>query len=96
MSIYDGPHTYTRVKRFNANAVMNFNNDLRMLESFADEKFHCSGLAEFYSGASFKSCMIEARQLMNLLSSSQPENFMFLGSYQCYIYIYIINMVRKP
>ncbi|KAG5054592.1 hypothetical protein GLYMA_03G089100v4 [Glycine max] len=64
------------VKRFNANAVMNFNNDLRMLESFADEKFHCSGLAEFYSGASFKSCMIEARQLMNLLSSSQPENFM--------------------
>ncbi|XP_027356508.1 exocyst complex component SEC15A-like [Abrus precatorius] len=64
------------IKRFNANAVMNINNDLKMLENFADERFHSSGLAEVYKQGSFKSCMIEARQLINLLSSSQPENFM--------------------
>lgn len=63
------------VKRFNANAVMNINNDLMMLESFADERFYASGLGEIYKD-SFKSCLIEARQLINLLSSSQPENFM--------------------
>ncbi|RDX81198.1 Exocyst complex component SEC15A, partial [Mucuna pruriens] len=64
------------IKRFNANVVMNINNDLRLLENFADERFHSSGLGEIYKGGSFKSCMIEARQLINLLSSSQPENFM--------------------
>jgi hypothetical protein len=47
-----------------------------MLEGFADEKFYSSGLAEIYKEGSFKSCLIEARQLINLLSSSQPENFM--------------------
>ncbi|CAJ1949672.1 unnamed protein product [Sphenostylis stenocarpa] len=64
------------VKRFNANAVMNINNDLKMLETFADDRFYSSDLAEIYAGGDFKSCMIEARQLINLLSSSQPENFM--------------------
>ncbi|CAL5208854.1 unnamed protein product [Lathyrus oleraceus] len=64
------------VKRFNATAVMNINNDLMMLEGFADEKFYSSGLGEIYKGYSFRSCLIEARQLINLLSSSQPENFM--------------------
>ncbi|XP_057428227.1 exocyst complex component SEC15A-like [Lotus japonicus] len=63
------------IKRFNANAVMNMNNDVKMLENFADDKFYSSGLGEIYEG-SFKSCLIEARQLLNLLSSSQPENFM--------------------
>jgi hypothetical protein len=64
------------VKRFNVNAVITLNNDLMMLEGFADEKFYSSGLAEIYKEGSFKSCLIEARQLINLLSSSQPENFM--------------------
>ncbi|CAB4264664.1 unnamed protein product [Prunus armeniaca] len=64
------------VKRFNANAVMGINNDLKMLESFADEKFHSTGLSEIYKGGSFRGCLIEARQLINLLSSSQPESFM--------------------
>ncbi|KAK7389316.1 hypothetical protein VNO78_24205 [Psophocarpus tetragonolobus] len=64
------------VKRFNATVVMNINTDLKMLEGFADDRFHASGLAEIYSGGSFRSCLIEARQLINLLSSSQPENFM--------------------
>ncbi|XP_031287672.1 exocyst complex component SEC15A-like [Pistacia vera] len=63
------------VKRFNANAVMAVNNDLKMLENFADERFHNTGLSEMYK-ESFGRCLIEARQLINLLLSSQPENFM--------------------
>ncbi|PQQ19527.1 exocyst complex component SEC15A [Prunus yedoensis var. nudiflora] len=64
------------VKRFNANAVMGINYDLKTLESFADEKFHSTGLSEIYKEGSFRGCLIEARQLINLLLSSQPENFM--------------------
>lgn len=64
------------VKRFNANAVVGVNNDLKALESFADEKFHSTGLSEIYKEGSFRGCLIEVRQLINLLLSSQPENFM--------------------
>ncbi|KAI4352591.1 hypothetical protein L6164_006828 [Bauhinia variegata] len=64
------------VKRFNANAVASINTDLEMLESFADERFDTAGLGEIYKDGSFKDCLIEARQLINLLLSSQPENFM--------------------
>ncbi|KAJ7972070.1 Exocyst complex component [Quillaja saponaria] len=64
------------VKRFSANAVMSINNDLKMLEAFADERFLSTGLGELYKDGSFRGCLIEARQLINLLLSSQPENFM--------------------
>ncbi|CAL5396559.1 unnamed protein product [Camellia sinensis] len=64
------------VKRFNANAVMGINNDLKTLESFADERFHSTGLSEIYKEGSFRGYLIELRQLINLLLSSQPENFM--------------------
>lgn len=64
------------VKRFNETAVMSMNNDLKMLEAFADERFHAAGLSEVYKDGSFKGCLVEARQLLNLLLSSQPENFM--------------------
>ncbi|KAJ4850120.1 Exocyst complex component S15A [Turnera subulata] len=64
------------VKRFNVNAVLSLNMDLKMLENFADEKFHSTGLSEIYKDGSFRGYLIEARQLLNLLSSSQPENFM--------------------
>ncbi|KAH6824901.1 exocyst complex component sec15A [Perilla frutescens var. hirtella] len=64
------------VKRFSVNAVMSINMDLKALESFADERFHSTGLHEIYRDGSFRSCLIEARQLINLLLSSQPENFM--------------------
>ncbi|KAA8517359.1 hypothetical protein F0562_017635 [Nyssa sinensis] len=64
------------VKRFNANAVIGINHDLKTLESFADERFHSTGLSEIYREGSFRGCLIEARQLINLLLSSQPENFM--------------------
>ncbi|KAL0359335.1 UNVERIFIED_CONTAM: Exocyst complex component SEC15A [Sesamum angustifolium] len=46
------------------------------LETFADERFHSTGLHEIYKDGSFRACLIEARQLINLLLSSQPENFM--------------------
>jgi len=64
------------VKRFNANAVMYINNDLTLLDEYAEQKFYSSGLGEIYKEGNFKSCLIEAKQLLNLLSSSQPENFM--------------------
>ncbi|CAN0910230.1 Exocyst complex component SEC15A [Linum grandiflorum] len=65
------------VKRFSANAVASLNYDLKMVENFAEERFHSSGLSEVYrGGCSFRGCLVEARQLINLLSSSQPENFM--------------------
>lgn len=64
------------VKRFGFAAVMGVDTDLKMLENFADKKFHSMGLSEVYKEGSFRGCLIEARQLINLLSSSQPENFM--------------------
>ncbi|KAJ9180872.1 hypothetical protein P3X46_009065 [Hevea brasiliensis] len=64
------------VKRFNANAVLALNDDLKILENFADERFRNTGLSEIYKDGSFRGFLIEARQLINLLSSSQPENFM--------------------
>ncbi|KAI4386587.1 hypothetical protein MLD38_004508 [Melastoma candidum] len=64
------------VKRFNVNIVTGFNSDLRVLESFADERFHTTGLSEIYKDGSFRECLLEARQLINLLLSNQPENFM--------------------
>ncbi|EEF36177.1 sec15, putative [Ricinus communis] len=64
------------IKRYNANAVSALNNDLAMLENFADERFHSTGLSEIYKEGTFRGCLIEARQLINLLSSSQAENFM--------------------
>lgn len=64
------------VKRFNANAVMGINKDLERLESFADERFYNTGLSNQYKEVSFRGCLIEARQLINLLLSNQPENFM--------------------
>ncbi|XP_038906067.1 exocyst complex component SEC15A-like isoform X1 [Benincasa hispida] len=63
------------VKRFNANAVMAIDNDLKVLETFADERFHSIGLSEAYEGGSFRNSLVEARQLINLLLSNQPENF---------------------
>ncbi|GLT76976.1 hypothetical protein SLA2020_486060 [Shorea laevis] len=67
------------VKRFNANAVMTLNSDLKMLEDFADDRFHSTGLSDMYKDGNFRSYLIEARQLIDLLSSSQPESFMNPG-----------------
>ncbi|XVF37771.1 hypothetical protein REPUB_Repub20aG0039000 [Reevesia pubescens] len=48
------------IKRFNANAVMVINNDLKMLENFVNDTFHSTGLSEIYKEDSFRSCLIEA------------------------------------
>uniref|UniRef100_A0A6V7QT04 Uncharacterized protein n=1 Tax=Ananas comosus var. bracteatus TaxID=296719 RepID=A0A6V7QT04_ANACO len=63
------------LKRFNLNAVIGIDNDLKVLESFADERFYSAGLTELRKETSFKDCLVEARQLVNLLLSNQPENF---------------------
>ncbi|XP_072974495.1 exocyst complex component SEC15A [Typha angustifolia] len=64
------------MKRFNLNAVIGIDNDLKMLEAFADERFHMTGLTELRKDTSFRDCLVEVRQLVNLLISNQPENFM--------------------
>ncbi|GJN20610.1 hypothetical protein PR202_gb08008 [Eleusine coracana subsp. coracana] len=63
-----------RVKRFNANAVAGIDIDLKMLEGFADDTFRSTGLADLRE-TSFKDCLLEIRQLVNLLLSNQPESF---------------------
>lgn len=63
------------IKRFTVNAVTSIDIDLNALDSFADERFHSTGLSEIYKEDSFGSCLIEARQLVSLLLSNQPENF---------------------
>ncbi|KAL5218950.1 hypothetical protein ABZP36_019634 [Zizania latifolia] len=64
------------VKRFTANAVEGIDIDLKLLEAFADEKFHSTGLSNLGKETTFSDCLVEIRQLVNLLLSSQPENFM--------------------
>lgn len=65
-----------RVKRFNANAVAGIDIDLRLLEEFAEDRFHSTGLSDLRKETSFKDCLVEIRQLTNLLLSNQPESFM--------------------
>lgn len=64
------------VKRFNMNAILGIDSDLKVLEAFADERFHSTGLSELQGAISLKHCLAEARQLVNLLLSNQPESFM--------------------
>lgn len=64
------------VKRFTVNAVLGIDIDLKMLEAFADEKFDSTGLLDLGKETTFRDCLVEIRQLVNLLLSSQPENFM--------------------
>ncbi|CAN6299433.1 unnamed protein product [Urochloa humidicola] len=65
-----------RVKRFNANAAAGIDIDLKMLEGFADDTYHSTGLSDLRKETSFKDCLAETRQLINLLLSNQPESFM--------------------
>ncbi|KAL5994726.1 Exocyst complex component S15A [Asimina triloba] len=62
------------VKRFSMGAIMGLNMDLKRLESFADER--SVGDGEVGREGGLRHCLIEARQLINLLLSNQPENFM--------------------
>ncbi|XP_043722354.1 exocyst complex component SEC15B-like [Telopea speciosissima] len=61
------------VKRFNINAIMGIDVDIRMLESFTENQ------AQLFSeedGNQLKSALAEARQLLNLLLSNNPESFL--------------------
>jgi exocyst complex component 6 len=64
-----------RVKRFNVNAVAGINIDLKMLEGFADDTYRSTGLSDLRMETSFKDCLLEVMQLINLLLSNQPESF---------------------
>ncbi|XP_074589895.1 exocyst complex component SEC15A-like [Curcuma longa] len=64
------------LKRFNLNAVVGIDNDLKRLELLADEIFQSTGLSDLKKDCSFRECLTEARQLVNLLLSNQPESFM--------------------
>ncbi|PPE02952.1 hypothetical protein GOBAR_DD00022 [Gossypium barbadense] len=61
------------VKRFNVNAIIWLDVDIRLLEPFADN------LAPLFSEEDvnqLKNTLVESRQLINLLLSSHPENFL--------------------
>ncbi|XP_038975596.1 exocyst complex component SEC15B-like [Phoenix dactylifera] len=64
------------VKRFNANAVTGIDADLRLFESFADNQSHLFGDTEDSGASELKMPLLEARQLVNLLMSNHPENFL--------------------
>lgn len=63
------------LKRFNVNAVAGIDIDLKLLESFAEERYHSTGVSEIGKEATFTDCLVEVRQLVNLLLSNQPESF---------------------
>ncbi|KAG9443836.1 hypothetical protein H6P81_015176 [Aristolochia fimbriata] len=63
------------VKKFNGSAVMGIDVDIKLFESFADNQAHLfedsdSGLNQL------RGALSEARQLVNLLMSNHPENFL--------------------
>lgn len=61
------------VKRFTVNAVMGIDVDIRLLESFADNQ---APLLSDDDTNQLKTGLAEARQLINLLLSNHPENFL--------------------
>lgn len=61
------------VKRFNVNAVMALDVDIQMLESFAENQ---APLLSEVDASQLKAALAESRQLVNLLLSNHPENFL--------------------
>ncbi|KAL7198979.1 hypothetical protein ACSBR2_021297 [Camellia fascicularis] len=61
------------VKRFNINAIMGIDVDIRLLESFAENQ---APLLSDADANQLKTALVEARQLSNLLLSNHPENFL--------------------
>ncbi|KAH7424634.1 hypothetical protein KP509_11G016800 [Ceratopteris richardii] len=64
------------VRQFNLNAIIGMDADLKLLESCADEWFQTAGLNELQGAMNLRHCLTEARQLVNLFLSNQPENFL--------------------
>ncbi|KAL6502807.1 Exocyst complex component S15B [Orobanche hederae] len=61
------------VKRFNINSVMGLDVDIRILESFAEKQ---AALLSEADANELKSGLVESRQMVNLLLSNHPENFL--------------------
>lgn len=61
------------VKKFNVNAIMGLDVDVRLLESFAENQ---ASLLSEADASQLKSGLIESRQMVNLLLSNHPENFL--------------------
>ncbi|PWA55395.1 exocyst complex component sec15B [Artemisia annua] len=61
------------VKRFSLNAVMGIDVDIKLLESFAENQ---ASLVSEEEAIQLKKALVEARQLVNLLTSNNPENFL--------------------
>ncbi|XP_009784077.1 exocyst complex component SEC15B [Nicotiana sylvestris] len=61
------------VKRFNVNAIMGLEADVKMLESFAESQ---ATLLSEADASQLKAALAESRQLVNLLLSNHPENFL--------------------
>nr|AFK35514.1 unknown [Medicago truncatula] len=61
------------VKRFNVSAINGIDTDIKLLESFVETQ-----ATLFFDGDAdqFKSALAEARQMVNLLVSNHPENFL--------------------
>ena len=62
------------LKRFNENAVSGIDVDLKLFESFADSQAHLTSSS--HVSMDLREALLEARQLVNLLLSSQPDNFL--------------------
>ncbi|GFQ04121.1 exocyst complex component sec15b [Phtheirospermum japonicum] len=62
------------VKRFNVNAIMGLDVDVRMLESFAENQ--AALLNSEADADELKSALVESRQMVNLLLSNHPESFL--------------------
>lgn len=61
------------VKRFNVNAITVLDADVRILETFAENQAPLFSEAE---ASELKSALVESRQMVNLLLSNHPENFL--------------------
>ncbi|KAI3414362.1 Exocyst complex component [Psidium guajava] len=61
------------VKRFNVNAITGIDVDVRLLESFADNQ---APLFSEEEANQLKTALAESRQMINLLLSNHPENFL--------------------
>ncbi|KAL2927713.1 Exocyst complex component SEC15B [Bienertia sinuspersici] len=61
------------VKKFNVNAIMGLDIDIQLLESFAESQ---SSILSDEDANQLKSGLAESRQLVSLLLSNNPENFL--------------------
>ncbi|GAB2229104.1 hypothetical protein Droror1_Dr00023240 [Drosera rotundifolia] len=61
------------VKRFNVNAVMGIDTDIRLLETFSENQ---AGVFSDDDASQLKQALAESRQLINLLLSNNPESFL--------------------